>query len=85
MSGIVLVRSKLVLSVVTCHIGDMATYSVVFREDRSGYDVLVQDDDGGRHRILGFTTEAAAQAWILDDRRADASARPEGESGSVSG
>jgi hypothetical protein len=74
----------LVFSLVTCHAGSMATYLVVFREDRTGYDVLVHDDNGGRHTILGFTTEAAAKAWIQDDRRADGAARPEEESRSVS-
>jgi hypothetical protein len=47
----------------------MATYSVVFREDRSTYDVVMRDDIGGWHTILGFKTEAAAQAWIAEDRR----------------
>jgi hypothetical protein len=57
----------------------MATYTVVFRADRTGYDVHVKDDSGGRHTILGFKTEAAANAWIAEDQRLDAMARPEHE------
>jgi hypothetical protein len=57
----------------------MAAYTVVFRADRTGYDVHVKDDSGGRHTILGFKTEAAAKAWITEDERLDAMARPEHE------
>jgi hypothetical protein len=57
----------------------MATYAVVFRADRSGYDVMVKDDIGSRHTILGFATEAAAEAWIEEDRRASAIVRPEAQ------
>ena len=52
----------------------MPTYSVVFRPDRSAYDVMVSDDVGARHTILGFKTEAAAQEWIAEDRRTTARA-----------
>jgi hypothetical protein len=54
----------------------MPTYSVVPRADGAGHDVQVTDDIGGRHTILGFATEAAAQAWITEDRRADALRKP---------
>jgi hypothetical protein len=57
----------------------MATYTVVRRADRAGYDVHVKDDSGSRHTILGFKTEAAAKAWIADDRRLSAVIRPEPE------
>jgi hypothetical protein len=50
----------------------MPTYSVVFRPDGSAYDVMVSDDIGARHTILGFKTEAAAQQWIAEDRRSSA-------------
>jgi hypothetical protein len=57
----------------------MATYTVVFRADRSGYDIHVKDDSGGRHTILGFETEEAAKAWIAEDQRLTAASRPESE------
>ena len=57
----------------------MATYAVVFRADRSGYDVHVKDDSGGRHTILGFKTEEAAKAWIAEDQRLSAVPQPESE------
>jgi hypothetical protein len=46
----------------------MATYAVVPRVDHTGYDILVKDDNGARHTILGFRTMVAAEAWIADDR-----------------
>jgi hypothetical protein len=55
----------------------MPTYSVVFRPDGSVYDVVVSDDIGARHTILGFKTEAAAKEWIEEDRRASARAKPD--------
>jgi len=55
----------------------MPTYSVVFRPDGSAYDVVVSDDIGARHTILGFKTEAAAQEWIEEDRRTSARAEPD--------
>jgi hypothetical protein len=57
----------------------MATYSVVFCADRSAYDVVLRDDVGGWHTILGFKTEAAAQAWIAEDLRANALRQPDSE------
>jgi hypothetical protein len=57
----------------------MATYTVVFRADRAGYDVHLKDDSGGRHTILGFKTEAATKAWIAEDQRLSAMAQPERE------
>jgi hypothetical protein len=52
----------------------MPTYSVVFRPDGSAYDVMVSDDIGARHTILGFKSKAAAQEWIVEDRRTTARA-----------
>jgi hypothetical protein len=46
--------------VYACHVVEVANYSVVLRADRTGYDVLLQDDIGSRHTSLGFTTQAAA-------------------------
>jgi hypothetical protein len=48
-----------------------------FAPDGSAYDVMVSDDIGARHTILGFKTEAAAQEWIVEDRCTTARAEPE--------
>jgi hypothetical protein len=45
--------------------------------DASAYDVMVSDEIGARHTILGFKTEAAAQEWIAKDRRTTARAEPD--------
>jgi hypothetical protein len=50
----------------------MATYTVMQRKRQPGYRVEVVSDDGSRHTILGFDTEAEAQAWIEQDRRLEA-------------
>jgi hypothetical protein len=55
----------------------MATYSVVFRPDRSTYDIVLRDDVGGWHTILGFKSEAAAQEWITEDRRSSSFNQPD--------
>jgi len=55
----------------------MATYKVVFRADRTGHDVMVKDDNGGRHMILGFKTAEATRAWITVDQRLSTMGPPE--------
>ncbi|MGE4047209.1 MAG: hypothetical protein AB7F35_20265 [Acetobacteraceae bacterium] len=50
----------------------MATYTVMRRKRQTGYRVDVVGDDGSRHTILGFDTEAEAQAWIEKDQRLEA-------------
>lgn len=47
----------------------MATYDITPRPDRSGFDIAIADDDGGRHTMLGFKTEVDAEAWIIEDQR----------------
>ena len=42
----------------------MASYAIVRRRRQDGYRVDMVDDDGTRHTILGFDTEADAQAWV---------------------
>jgi hypothetical protein len=52
----------------------MATYTVTRAEKgRDGFDVQIVGDDGVRQTMLGFTTEAEAEAWIIDDTRTTAS------------
>jgi hypothetical protein len=45
----------------------MATYTLIPRRDGNGYDIHVVDADGAHHTMLGFKTEADAEAWIAHD------------------
>jgi hypothetical protein len=56
----------------------MATYSMEFNPNRSSYEVEMEDDVGG-HTVLGFQTEAAAQAWVEEDRRTNTCVLPDVE------
>jgi hypothetical protein len=49
----------------------MSNYTVLPRRRQPGYKVEVQGDDGTRHTLLGFTTEAEAQAWVETDKKLD--------------
>ncbi len=37
--------------------------------DGSGFHVGVTGEDGARQTILGFQSQAEAEAWILQDKR----------------
>ena len=52
-------------------LSNMNTYTVVPRRDGLGYDILVVSDNGVTQTILGFKTEADAEAWIDDDKKRD--------------
>jgi hypothetical protein len=43
----------------------MATYTIVPRGDQ--FDVSVVSRNGARQTILGFSTQAEAEAWISHD------------------
>ena len=47
----------------------MSIYTIVHQEQQLGYRVDVVSDEGSRHSVLGFDTEAEAEAWIEADRR----------------
>lgn len=56
----------------------MATYTIIPRGEV--FDIAVVSRNGARQTILGFTSEAEAQAWISEDERLSAvSEAPEGE------
>ncbi len=54
----------------------MTTYTVLPRQDQAGYDVAIVGIDGARQTILGFKTQADADAWIEGDKRRDRADRP---------
>ena len=49
----------------------MGTYTIVRRTGDDGFDVAVVGNDGARHTILNFKTEADAGAWIVQDEEHD--------------
>jgi hypothetical protein len=47
----------------------MTTYTIIPKIDQTGFDVAIVGDDGARQTLLGFETQADAQAWIAWDKR----------------
>jgi hypothetical protein len=47
----------------------MATYTIIPKVDQTGFDVVIVGNDGARQTLLGFETQADAQAWIVWDRQ----------------
>ena len=50
------------------HIDTMTTYTVKAKVDGTGFSVEITGV-GAHHTVLDFPTEAAANAWIAQDRR----------------
>jgi hypothetical protein len=46
----------------------MATYTISPDGDR-GFHISIVGDDGARQTLLGFKSQQAAKAWILEDQR----------------
>jgi hypothetical protein len=47
----------------------MTTYTIIPARDGSGFQIGVVGHDGARHTMLGFESEADAEAWIAQDKR----------------
>ncbi len=45
----------------------MTNYTIIQAGD--GYHIGIAGADGSRQTLLGFTTEAEAEAWIVQDKR----------------
>ena len=43
----------------------MASYLIAVRADQSGFEIEVVEHDGARETIVGFRTQADAEAWIV--------------------
>ena len=56
---------RLVRSVVT----RMVTYTIIPKVDETGFHVAIVGGDGTRQTLLGFETQADAQACIAWDKR----------------
>ena len=53
----------------------MASYTVIQRVDQPGFHVAIVGSDGVRQTILGFATQADAEAWISRDKWQSAAER----------
>jgi hypothetical protein len=47
----------------------MSTYVITPNSDGSGFNVGIAGTNGARQTMLGFETEAEAEAWIIQDKR----------------
>jgi hypothetical protein len=47
----------------------MTTYTIMPNGDGDGFNVGIAGTNGARQTMLGFQSEAEAEAWILRDRR----------------
>ena len=47
----------------------MTIYTIATRFDQAGFDVQIVGSNGARQTMLGFKTEAEAEAWIVEDAR----------------
>ena len=54
----------------------MTQYIIVPNGDGSGFNIAVSGANGARQTMLGFSTEAEAEAWIVNDRRLDGGDEP---------
>ena len=53
----------------------MASYTVIQKVDQPGFQVAIVGSDGVRQTILGFATQADAEAWISRDKWQSAAER----------
>jgi hypothetical protein len=47
----------------------MTKYTILPRGDGTGFNISIAGSDGARQTLLGFESEAEAEAWILRDKR----------------
>ena len=53
----------------------MASYAITVRGDQAGFDVEIVARDGVRQTMVGFKTQADAEAWIVRDAQLNRSRR----------
>jgi len=54
----------------------MTQYIIVPNGDGSGFNIAVAGANGARQTMMGFGTEAEAEAWIAQDKRLDGTHEP---------
>ena len=58
----------------------MTTYTIIPAQDGSGFNIGIAGSNGARQTMLGFASEAEAEAWINHDRRLNGIPVPPAES-----
>ena len=53
----------------------MASYAITVRGDQAGFDVEIVARDGVRETMVGFKTQADAEAWIVRDAQFEQDSR----------
>ena len=56
----------------------MSSYAITVRGDQAGFDVEIVARDGVRQTMVGFETQADAEAWIVRDAQLNRTADPGG-------
>jgi hypothetical protein len=54
----------------------MTKYRIIPKVDQTGFDIAIVGNDGARQTLLGFETQADAEAWIAWDKRPTAVGDP---------
>jgi hypothetical protein len=54
----------------------MTTHTIIPKVDQTGFDVAIVGNNGVRQTLLGFETQADAEAWIAWDKRPSAAEDP---------
>jgi hypothetical protein len=49
----------------------MTQYTILPHDDGSSFNIGVAGSNGARQTVLGFASEAEAEAWIDQDKRLD--------------
>ncbi len=47
----------------------MTKYTITPNGDSTGFNISIAGSNGARQTLLGFASEADAEAWILQDKR----------------
>jgi hypothetical protein len=54
----------------------MSIYTILPVSDGIGFNIGIAGSNGARQTILGFKSEAEAEAWISQDKRLNEAANP---------
>ncbi|HEY4040972.1 MAG TPA: hypothetical protein VGM32_03905 [Rhodopila sp.] len=55
----------------------MTTYTIIPNSDGNGFNIGIAGSDGVRQTMLGFASQAEAEAWISQDKRLNEIALPD--------
>jgi hypothetical protein len=55
---------------------NMTTYIIIPTADGASFNIGITGSNGARQTMLGFASEAEAEAWISQDKRLDGTPNP---------